>query len=328
MYNSFISGTGSYLPEKILSNKDLEDLVETNDQWITERTGIKTRHLASDSEATSDLAYHASQKAIQAADLKPTDIEMIILATVTPDQMMPSTACVVQERLGCKDVMAFDLTAACSGFLYALTIADQFIKAGTHKHILVIGAEALSRIINFKDRETCILFGDGAGAAVLSRAEQNSKSQVVSHHMRADGKLGHLLTLSAGGSRKPITHEILDNDDQYVEMKGREIFKYAIRTMASCCNHVLDSNKLNMNEIDWLIPHQANLRIIDAMAKQLNFPMEKIVVNLDHTGNTSAATIPIALDEAVREGKIQRGQNVLLTAFGAGLTSGSLLMRY
>jgi 3-oxoacyl-[acyl-carrier-protein] synthase-3 len=326
MYRSYISGTGSYLPEKVLTNKDLEKLVETSDDWIVARTGIKSRHLAAPSEATSDLAYHASIEALKDAKTDVSEIDLIIVATVTPNQVMPSTACDLQKALGARDVMSFDLTAACSGFLYALTIADQFIKTGTYKTVLAVGGETLSRIVDFKDRETCILFGDGAGAAVVTRSSDDSG--IISHRMKADGNLGHLLTLPAGGSRIPCSVDAIKEGQHYVKMKGREIFKSAVRTMAQCCTEVLADNNLKATDIDWMIPHQANRRIIESMADQMGFPMDKIIVNLDHTGNTSAGTIPIALDEARRDGRIKKGDKILMTAFGAGLTSGALYMIY
>lgn len=327
-YRTRISGTGSYLPEKLLTNADLEKLVDTNDAWITERTGIRHRHIASPDQATSDLALIAAKRALEAAQLTPDDLELIIFCTVSPDQVMPSAACTLQAKLGCKSIPAFDLSAACSGFVYGVTVADKFIQTGTYKHVLVIGAEVLHRYVNYKDRETCILFGDGAGAAVLSRAKDEEDATVMSTHLRADGHLGDLFTLAAGGSKMPLSQEVLDNDLQFVKMKGREIFKNAVRTMSQCCQEALDTNKMTSDKVDWLIPHQANLRILDAVANHFDFPIERVIINLQETGNTSAATVPIALDEAVRDGRIKRGQNILLTAFGAGLTSGSVLLRY
>lgn len=328
MYRTKISGTGSYLPEKLLTNADIEKLVDTNDAWIVERTGIRHRHMAAPDQATSDLALVATHRALEAAGLKVEDIDMIIFSTVSPDQVMPSAACTLQAKLGARNIMAFDLSAACSGFVYGLSVADQFIRTGLYKHILVIGAEVLHRLVNYKDRETCILFGDGAGAAIASRAEPGDDSRIMSVHMHSDGTLGELFVLPAGGSAMPFSQEVLDKDLQYVRMKGREIFKHAVRTMTQCCQEALEANQMTIDQVDWMIPHQANLRILDAVAHYFGIPSEKVVVNLHETGNTSAATVPIAFDEAIRDGRIQRGQNVLLTAFGAGLTSGSILLKY
>ena len=328
MYRAKISGTGSYLPEKILSNKDLEKIVETNDQWIVERTGIRERRIAAPEQATSDLALRAAKNALEMAGLGPRDIDMILVATVTPDHIMPCTAAVLQDKLGARTVFSFDLSAACSGFVYGVSIANQYVKTGLYKNILVIGAETLSRIVNFKDRETCILFGDGAGAAIVSRAEPGDVSEILSEHLYADGALNHLLEIPGGGSRDPFSQSVLDEGRQYVRMKGREIFKNAVRTLAACCEEALTHNKMTIENIDWVVPHQANSRILEALAKQIKLPMSKLILNVDRTGNTSAATIPVALDEAVRDGRIRRGQLTLLAAFGAGLTSGSILLRF
>lgn len=327
-YRSRIAGTGSFLPEKRLSNEDLEKMVETNDQWIRERTGIRWRRIADDGVATSDIAFEASQRALEVAGLKPTDLDMILVATASPDQPMPNTACVLQHKLKAGQCMAVDVSAACSGFVYGFTIADQFIRTGTYKNILVVGAEVLHRYVNYKDRDTCILFGDGAGAAIISRASESDDSMVYSSHLHADGGISDLFVLPAGGSALPFTQRVLDEGLQYVRMKGREIFKHAVRTMSQCCEEALTANNMKPDEVAWVIPHQANLRIIEAVAKHFGIPMEKVVVEIEDTGNTSAATVIIALDRAIRDGRIQRGQNLLLTAFGAGITSGSLLMRY
>ncbi|MBO9668218.1 MAG: ketoacyl-ACP synthase III [Bdellovibrio sp.] len=328
MYRSRVAGIGSYLPEKVLSNQDLEKMVETSDQWIVERTGIERRHIAAEGEATSDLCFHAAQRALADAKLTAQDIDMIIVGTVTGDRQMPSTACYVQSKLGCRNIMAFDLNAACSGFLYSVSIADQFVRTGVYKNILVIGAEVLHRFVNYKDRETCILFGDGAGAWILSRAAEGDTAVIASTHMHADGDLAELLTLPGGGSVMPQSQYVLDNNLHYVSMKGREIFKNAVRTMALCCKEALEANDMPPEKVDWVIPHQANKRIIEAVADQFKFPMERVIVYLHETGNTSSASIPLAFDWAVQNGKIKRGQTILLTAFGAGLTSGSVLLRY
>lgn len=327
-YRARVSGVGSYLPEGILSNQDLEKLVDTNDQWITERTGIKRRHMAAKGEVTSDLAYHASKKALQAANLEPKDLDLIIVATVSGDQIMPSTACVLQQKLGCNNIAAFDLTAACSGFVYSLSIADQFIRSGMYKNILIVGAEVLHRIVNYKDRETCILFGDAAGAWIVSRADANDRNIILSSHLHADGDLGDLFVLPAGGSKIPFSQEVLDKNQQYVVMKGREIFRHAVRTLSLCCQEALNHNGIKSEEVDWLVPHQANVRILESVADHFGIPKEKVILSLQETGNTSAASVPVAFDLAVQEGKIKRGQTILLAAFGAGLTSGSALLRY
>jgi 3-oxoacyl-[acyl-carrier-protein] synthase-3 len=328
LYRSRVAGIGSYLPEKILSNVELEKMVETSDQWIVERTGIERRHIAADHEATSDLCVQAAQRALEDAKLSINDIDLIIVGTVSGDHPMPSTACYVQTKLGAKNVMSFDINAACSGFIYGITVADQFIRTGFYRNILVIGAEVLSRFMNYKDRETCILFGDGAGAWVISQASSTDVNLIESSHMHSDGSLSELLMFPAGGSRIPQSQEVLNKGLQFMTMKGREIFKNAVRTMAQCCQEALDHNKISADEVHWIVPHQANKRIIEAVADQFKFPMDRVIVYLNETGNTSAASIPLAFDWAVKSGKIKRGQTILLTAFGAGLTSGSILLRY
>lgn len=327
-YRSRIAGTGHFLPEKRLSNTDLEKIVETNDQWIHERTGIRWRRIAEDGVNTSDLALGASKLALEAAGMTPEELDMILVATVSPDQPMPNTACVLQKKLGARDVMSVDISAACTGFVYGFSIADQFIRTGTYKNILVVGAEVLHRYVNYKDRETCILFGDGAGAAVISRATEEQDSKVYSVHLHADGEISDLFVLPAGGSAIPFSQKVLEEELQYVRMKGREIFKHAVRTMSQSCDEALTANNMKVEDVSWIIPHQANLRIIEAVAKHFGAPMDKVVVEIEDTANTSAATVIIALDRAIRDGRIKRGQNIILTAFGAGITSGSILMRY
>lgn len=327
-FQTRILGTGSYLPEKVLTNVDLEKLVDTNDAWIVERTGIRQRHIAAEGEYTSDVGLVAAKRAMEAAGVEAQDLDMILFCTVSGDQPTPSTACVLQNKLGARNIMSMDLNAACTGFVYGLTIADQFVRSGMYEHVLVVGAEVLHPFVNYKDRETCILFGDGAGAVVVGRATPETGSKVYSAHLRADGALGELFTLKAGGSAMPMSLEALERGDNWLTMRGREIFKHAVRTMSDVCQQALDANGMVMEHIDWLIPHQANLRIIDAVGKHFGIPSEKVVVNVHDTGNTSAATVPIALDQAVRDGRIKRGQNVLLTAFGSGLTSGSLLLKF
>ncbi len=328
MYRTRIAGTGSYLPEKRLSNEDLEKMVDTNDQWIRERTGIRFRHIAADNQVTSDLAFIAATRALEASNTSVDQIEMILFATVTPDQPMPNTACILQHKLGAKRCMSLDISAACSGFVYAMSIADQFIKTGMYKKILVVGAEILHRYVNYKERDTCILFGDAAGAAVLERAPEGTDSKIYSSHLHADGEISDLFVLPAGGTKVPFSQHVLDNGLQYVRMKGREIFKHAVRTMSESCDEALAANNMTADEISWIIPHQANVRIIEAVAKHFGASMDKVVVEIEDMGNTSAATVIVALDKAIKDGRIKRGQNIILTAFGAGITSGSVLLKY
>jgi 3-oxoacyl-[acyl-carrier-protein] synthase III len=330
-YHTRILGTGSHLPERVLSNAEIEKMVETSDQWIVERTGIRERRIASPAQATSDLSVIAAQRALEQSGLGAKDIDMIICATVTPDHMLPNTACLIQAKLGCNHCVAWDLNAACSGFLFSLSVANLYIKNGVYKHILVVGAEVLSRMVSYEDRDTCILFGDGAGAVVLGRSDTNDSrdsSAFLSESLSADGNLGDLLILPAGGSRIPATHEVLDQKLNRMSMKGREIFKNAVRTMSKAASDTLSKAELGVSDITWFIPHQANQRIIEAVAKQLSFPTERIISNVEKTGNTSAASVPIALDEAVLDGRIRRGDLILTAVFGAGLTSGALLLRY
>ncbi len=328
MYQTKVLGIGSYLPEKVLTNTDIEKLVDTSDQWIRERTGIERRHIAADDEATTDLAYKASLKAMAMAGVQPNDIDLIIFCTVTGDQPLPSSACLLQAKLGCKDVPAFDLAAACSGFIYGLSVADQFIKSGQHKTVLVVGAEVIHRWVDYQDRETCILFGDAAGAWIVGREVEGGPGKIYSTHLRADGNLGDLFTLPGGGTRMPFSQEVLDKRLYFMRMKGREIFKHAVRTMSSCCQEALEKNQIPMDQVDWLVPHQANWRIMEAVAEHFDFPKDKVISIVHEMGNTSAATVPVAFDAAVQDGRIRRGQLILLTAFGAGLTSGSCLLRY
>ncbi len=328
MFQTRIAGTGSYLPEKTLTNHDLEKLVDTNHDWIVERTGIVSRHIAAPDQATSDLAYIAATRAMEAAKCTADDIDFILFATVSGDQRMPSTACYLQSKLGCKPIPALDISAACSGFLYGMTLAHNMIQAGVYKRILVVGAEILSRLVDYTDRNTCVLFGDGAGAMILERAEDNAQSKIYSYSLAADGNLADLLELPVGGSRFPFKSTSIEDKSIYMKMNGKEIFKNAVRTMNTSCQKVMEQNNMQEKDIAWLVPHQANGRIIEAVAKYFGMPDNKIIINIHRTGNTSAATVPIAFDEAVRDGRIQRGQNILLTAFGAGLTSGSILLRF
>jgi len=323
---SRIISTGSYLPEKVLTNFDLERMVETSDQWITERTGIKERRIASGKQAASDLAYEASKIALERADLKAKKIDLIITATVTGDMPFPSTACFIQEKVGAKNAAAFDINAACSGFLYCLYVADSFIRSGMHKKILVVGTEVLSKITDWKDRTTCVLFGDGAGAVIIEPTEEDRG--IISMSINSDGSMWDLLHMPAGGSKQPASRESVDNKLHYIKMKGNETFKFAVRTLENLVLKILKENKLDPSQISLLIPHQANLRIIQATADRLGLPMDKVLVNIDRYGNTSAASIPIALDEAVMTGRIKDGDYILLEAFGGGITWASALIKW
>jgi len=319
MIYSRIAGTGSYLPEKALSNQDLEKMVETTDEWIQSRTGIKKRHIIADDHTTTDLAFLAAEKAIEAAGINNNDIDLIIVATTTPAQIFPSTASLVQEKLNISGCPAFDVQAVCTGFVYGLTIADKFIKSGSVKNALVIGAEALSRIVDWTDRNTCVLFGDGAGAVVLQASEETG---ILSTHIHCDGRFNKLLNVPTGPGA------IESEESAFIEMQGNDVFKVAVRTLSSIVDETLAANNMDKKDIDWLIPHQANIRIISATAKKLSMPMDHVVVTVDEHGNTSAASIPLALDVAVRDGRIQRGETLLLEAFGGGFTWGSALLKY
>ena len=316
-----ISGTGSVLPDKVLTNADLEEMVDTSDEWIRDRTGIKKRHVV-DGETTCDIAEVASRRAIEAAGIKPQDIDLIIVATTTPDRIFPSTACLLQDRLDIHGCPAFDVQAVCTGFIYALGVADLFVTSGKAKHALVVGAETLSNIIDWTDRSTCVLFGDGAGAVVLSASKE---AGILSTHLHADGKYKELLTVPAGISEN---FEQLKAGEAYVHMKGNEVFKMAVNTLGRIVDETLAANNMQKSDVDWLVPHQANIRIIVATARKLNMSMDRVVVTVDETGNTSAASIPLALDIAVRDGRIERGQTLMLEAFGGGFTWGSALLKY
>jgi len=317
-----ISGTGSFLPEKCVTNADLEKIVDTTDEWIVSRTGIHKRHLAADHETTCDLAEHAARNAIEAAGLTPADIGLIIVATTTPDQVFPSTACLLQQRLDIHGCAAFDIQAVCTGFVYALGIADKFISTGTTKHALVVGAETLSRITDWSDRTTCVLFGDGAGAVVVSASDEPG---IMSTHLHADGQYASLLQVPAGISSG---YDAMRENRAYMQMKGNEVFRVAVNTLGRIVDETLAANQLQKSDIDWLIPHQANIRIINATAKKLSMSMDHVVVTVAEHGNTSAASVPLALDTAVRDGRIQRDEILLLEAFGGGFTWGSVLVKF
>ncbi len=326
MIHARITGTGSYAPKKIITNHDLEKLVNTSDEWIIERTGIKERRIADKDQSTSDLAYEAAKKALKAAGLRADELDLILVATMTPDMILPSTGCVLQEKLGAKRAVAFDISAACSGFIYGLSVANAFIKSEAYKNILLVGAEILSRFTDWEDRGTCILFGDGAGAVVIQR--HAGKRGILSTHLHSDGSLGDLIHVPGGGAQAPASHDTIQNRMHYIRMKGNETFKSAVRSLEAVVQEALDHNKVKPEDIDYLVPHQANLRIIKAMAQRLNMSMEKVVLTLPKYGNTSAASIPMALDEAVREGKIRDNHLILFEAFGGGLTWASALVRW
>ncbi len=319
-----IIGTGSSVPDTILSNSDLEKMVETSDEWITSRTGIKERRIADENTASSDIAYEAAEKALKAAGVSPQQLDVIIVGTITPDFLFPSTGCVVQSLLGAKNAYAFDLMAGCSGFLYALHVAQGIIKSGGAEKILAIGVDTLSKVTDFEDRSTCILFGDGAGAAVLSASEEPG---ILSSILSSDGRDWDLLYVPAGGSRTPIDEQTLKTRDQYIKMKGNDVFKVAVKSMESATINAIKEAGLEPEDIDLFVPHQANQRILEAVRKRLNFPEEKVFVNLDKYGNTSGASVPLALDEAIRQGRVKEGNLVLFAAFGAGFTWGASVVR-
>ena len=322
-----IKGTGRALPEKVLTNFDLEKIVDTTNEWILTRTGIKERRIADDKTASSDLAYEAALKALENANLKPEDIDCIIVGTISPDTLFPSTACRLQNRLGCRKIMAFDISAGCTGFIYGLELARNFISSGRYKNVLVVAVEILTKITDWQDRATCVLFGDGAGAAVLAPADDDNYG-ILSTYLAADGSLGHLLELPAGGSRIPASHESVSNRLHYLTMKGNEVFKSAVRAMEESAIETLKKAGIKESDVDWLIPHQANIRIIDFLKRRLKMPDEKVIITIDKYGNTSASSIPIALDESAREGKFHKGDLILLVAFGAGFTWGGILIRW
>ncbi|HHJ14402.1 MAG TPA: ketoacyl-ACP synthase III [Gammaproteobacteria bacterium] len=322
MTYSKITGTGSYLPDKVLTNQDLEKMVDTSDQWIRERTGISKRHIAAVGQNTVDLAEHAARRALEAAGRDAQDIDLIIVATTTPDRVFPSSACLLQKRLDQHGCAAFDIQAVCTGFVYALGVADQFIRNGSAKCALVVGSETLSRVLDWSDRSTCVLFGDGAGAVVVEASEEPG---ILSTHLHADGAYEHLLMVPGGVSQG---YDSLADGKGFVTMKGNEVFKVAVNTLGRIVDETLEANKLEKSDIDWLIPHQANIRIIQATARKLGMSMDHVVVTVDEHGNTSSASVPLALDTAVRDGRIQAGETLLMEAFGGGFTWGSILLKF
>ncbi len=319
MIYSRIIGTGGYLPKRVVTNAELEKMVDTSDEWIVKRTGIQSRHLAAEGESTCDLAELAAGQALDAAGIVASELDLIILGTTTPDRIYPSTACLLQSRLGNHTAAAFDVQAVCSGFIYALSIADKFIKTKTAKRVLVVGSDTYSRLLNWNDRNTCVLFGDGAGAVVI---EASTEPGILSTHLHADGAYKDILTVPATVGHGRV------NGDGFTKMQGNEVFKFAVKVLSEVVEETLSANELDSSAIDWLIPHQANIRIIAATAKKLNLPMERVVLTVAKHGNTSAASIPLALDIAVRDGRIQRGNTLLLEAVGGGFTWGAILLKY
>lgn len=322
------SAFGSHAPRKILTNQDLEKIVDTTDDWIRSRTGMVERHIAAPEEAASDLGHQAAINAIEASKVKYKDIDLIITATISGDHAFPSTACIIQKKLGLKNIPAFDVSAGCTGFVYACDVARQYIENGGAKNILVVGVEILTKITNWKDRNTCVLFGDAAGAAIISRAEPTDISRIIDSKIDADGSQGEYLIQAAGGSRLPASHETVEANQHTVFMEGNRIFKNAVKSMYASSDELMKRNNLTTSDIDWVIPHQANMRIIEALAEKMKVPLSKVIVNIHKYGNTSSATVPLATDEAIRSKKIRRGDILLLTSFGAGLTWGSILARY
>lgn len=324
LFTANLTGTGAYTPTKVMTNKDLERVVDTTDEWIVTRTGIKERHIAAPHEATSDLALEASLEALSNAGVLPEELDAIIVCTVTPDMLFPSTACIIQAKLGAKKAAAFDLSAACTGFVYGLQLAKAAIESGSWKHVLVVGAETLSRIVDWQDRNTCVLFGDGAGAAVVSANGRGPK--ILGAHLGADGSLGEVLTLPAGGSRRPATLETVNDRMHFVSMNGQEVYKFAVRIVDEACGQLLNQLGLTYDDIDFIIPHQANLRIIEGFAKRLKLPAAKIAINLDKYGNMSSASVPVALHQF--RGQFNPKDKILLVSFGGGLTWGACLLEW
>jgi len=320
-----ILGTGSSVPDSVLRNEDFSYIIDTSNEWILERTGILERRIVRNSESTSDLATEAARNALEAAQLSPKDIDAIIVGTITPDTIFPATACYLQQRLGCRKIAAFDILAACSGFIYGCAVGIGFIESGHFRNVLVVGAETLTKITDYKDRNTCILFGDAAGAAILAPSDDESAFLSLNLYSELDDEM---MVLPAGGSRIPATHDSVERSLHYMSLKGRDIFRFAVTEMCNMLENELSSNGVTIDDIKFIIPHQVNKRILKAAAERFNFPLEKIYINLDRYGNTSAASVPLALDEAVRRGKIKRGDLLLLVAFGGGKTWASSLLRY
>jgi 3-oxoacyl-[acyl-carrier-protein] synthase-3 len=323
-----IKGTGSFLPERIVPNSYFETIVETSDEWIYTRTGIRERRMILPNQALSDIATPASKQALEMAGISAEDLDLIIIGTSTADMVSPSAGCIIQNRLGAKNAVAFDINAACPGFIYGLAVAQKFMQDGSHRHVLVVGSEIVSQRLDYEDRATCVLFGDGAGAVVLGHSRESGDGEILSVVINSDGSLWELLHVPGGGSLNPCSVKMIEARLQYLKMQGNEVFKHAVRAMTDSVRKTLDTTGISIREIDWFIPHQANIRIMSAVAKQLDIPMEKVIITVHKYGNTSAATIPTALDEAVRGGQIQRGDLVLSASFGAGFTWGAFLIRF
>ena len=326
MSESKIIGLGTYVPEKVMTNADWEKILDTTDEWIVKRTGIRERRIAAPNEVTSDLGAHAARRAMEDAGVSAEDIDLLICATASPDTLIPSTACWMQPKLGLEGKAAFDISAACSGFIYALTVADQFVKSRQYNNVLVVGAEMLTRMVDWQDRSMCVLLGDGAGAAVVS--SQGEGGRILGSKLHADGTYGELVWIPAGGTRMPTTLETVEKRLHYYTMRGNELFKIAVNSMADVAMELLEDLSMDSQAIDWIVPHQANVRIIKALAKRLRVPWERVVVNIYKYGNTSAASIPLALDEARSDGRIKKGDNVLLVSFGGGLTWSALMVEW
>jgi len=326
-FQAKLEGTGHYVPDEVITNSYFEKFLDTSDEWISSMTGMKERRRVAKNQATSDIASAAARKAIKDAGLSAADIDLILVATVTPDYSFPATACLVQRKLGIEKAAAMDISAGCTGFIYASDMARAYIEAGFHKRVLVIGAETLTRISNYQDRNTCVLFGDGAGACIYSRADLDDTSRFIGSYLEASGKDAELLLQAAGGSRLPASKETVAKNLHTIQMDGNKVFKLAIKSMFGVCKELADRTGITFADIDFLVPHQANLRIIEGLGKKMKIDAEKVVVNIDKYGNTSAATVPMAFDSALQEGKIKKGDLVMMTAFGAGLTSGAMLLR-
>lgn len=323
-----IKGTGSCIPERVVPNSYFEKIIDTSDEWITTRTGIKERRMIEKGQAMSDLATPASVSALQMAGISADELDLIVIGTSTADMLTPSAACMVQHQLGAKKAVAFDVNAACPGFIYGLAIAQKFMQDGSYSKALVVGGEIISNRLDYKDRSTCVLFGDGAGAVVLGHSNGKDDGEILAMDIESDGDLWHLIYMPGGGSRIPVSHEMLNEGLQYLKMNGNEVFKHAVRTLVGSANKIMAQQGITSDEIDWFIPHQANIRIMEVVAERLGIPSERVIVTVHKYGNTSAASIPVALDEAVRSGQIRKGDLVLVNSFGAGLTWGAALFRY
>ncbi len=325
-YKASITGVGSFLPKKVLTNDDLSKVLDTTDEWITKRTGIRERRIVEDGVAASDLAIEASLRALDGANVLPSDVDLIVTSTITPDCLFPSTSCYIQEKIGAMNAGAFDILAACAGFVYALSVANSFVVSGAMKTVLVVGSECLSKVTDYTDRSTCILFGDGAGAVVVQKG--NGRREIVSTNLGSDGSQADLLMLPAGGSKLPASRETIDSRLHFIKLKGKEVFKLAVNNMINVITKAADGNNMQLEDIDLIIPHQSNIRIIEAAMERLKLPREKAYINIDRYGNTSSASIPIAIDEIERGGMLQAGDTVLLVAFGGGITWSSSIIKW